>query len=142
MRKRGVIDVRCADISSFEEEPFDTLLILGHGIGMVGTLSGLNPFLRDMHRLVKPDGQILLNSLDIRYTKDPVHIAYQEANRRDNRYFGEIRLQFEYKGIRGSHYGWLHVDSKMLAAHAMKAGWLCKVIRQEESGDYLAQLIH
>jgi len=141
MRKQGLDNVHCADIYRFEAEPFDTLLILGRSIGMVENLAGLNRFLADIHRLVKPDGQILLNSLDVRHTNAPAHLAYHEANRQAGRYIGEIRLYFEYKGLKGPSFGFLHVDAETLAGHASTAGWCCEILVQEEDGNYLARLI-
>ena len=140
MRKRGLNDVYCVDISDFKADPFDTLLILGRSIGMVEDITGLDYFLKDIHRLVKSDGQILLNSLDVTCTTNPVHLAYHESNRRASRYIGEIRMHFEYKGLKGSIHGWLHVDSETLADHSSKAGWLCEILSHEEDGNYLAKL--
>jgi len=114
--------------------------MLLHGIGMVETLSGLGRFLRHARNLVKEQGQLLLDSLDVRRTDDPKHLAYQDTNRRAGRYFGEIRMQFEYKGQRGPLFGWLHVDAETLADHAGPAGWQCQMIHQQEDGNYLAQL--
>jgi SAM-dependent methyltransferase len=125
MRKRGVKDVRCISIFDFKERPFDTLLMLNHGIGLVKNLSGLDYFLEDVHRLLKSDGQILFDSLDVRCTSNPIHLAYQEANRQAYRYFGEIRLQFEYEGQKGPLWGWLHIDPETLTDHALKTGWSC-----------------
>ena len=59
---------------------------------MVQTLCGLDRFLRHARQLIKPNGQLILDSLDVRRTMDPKHLAYQEANRRAGRYFGEIRM--------------------------------------------------
>jgi hypothetical protein len=70
-----------------------------------------------------------------------VHLAYHEANRQAGRYVGEIRLQFEYRGQMGPPFGWLHVDPGTLAERAGRLGWSCHVVRQEENGDYLAQLV-
>jgi len=42
--ERGVASVSCADIFQFQGGPFDTLLMLGHGIGMVETIQGLDRF--------------------------------------------------------------------------------------------------
>ena len=140
MRKRGLNEVYCTDISDFKAESFDTLLMLGHGIGVVEDMTGLNHFLADVHHLVKPDGQIVLSSLDVRCTDFPVQLAYHEANRRAGRYFGEIRMHFEYKGLKGPVHGWLHVDSETLVNHASKAGWSCDILLQEEDGNHLAKL--
>lgn len=140
MRKRGVKDARCADVFSFQEEPFDTILMMMNGIGVVGDLSGLDRFLGDAHRLLKPDGQILLDSYDPNWTEDPDEVPSPEVGGHTGRYLGEMRFQLEYRGTNGPPLAWLFVDSKILAERAVKAGWSCEVIWQEEEGHYLARL--
>lgn len=140
MARRGVRDVRRADIFSFEGGPFDTLLMLGHGIGMVGDVRGLDSFLARARRLTHDSGQLLVHSLDVRRTDDPGHLAYHEANRRAGRYIGEIRIRFEYEGRSGPYCGWLHVDRETLGGHAERAGWACEIVLEHDSGDYLARL--
>ncbi|NIM95088.1 MAG: methyltransferase domain-containing protein [Anaerolineales bacterium] len=139
MSKRGVKESQKIDVFEFHEGHFDTLLMM-HGIGMVEDLSGLERFLCHAHQLLKPDGQIVFDSLDVSYTDDPRYLAYQEANRRAGRYFGEIRRRFEYKGQMGPFFGWLHVDLETLINHAERIGWSCQVVYRGEGGDYLAQL--
>ena len=140
LSKRGIEECRHADVFEFDGGPFDTLLMMMHGIGMVEDLAGLDRFLDHAHNLLKPDGQILFDSLDVRCTDNPVHLAYQEANRRAGRYFGEIRLRFEYQGRMGPLFGWLHVDPGTLTDRAERMGWSCRVVCREGNGDYLAQL--
>ena len=139
-RRRGVADVVCADILSFERGPFDTLLMLGHGIGMSETIRGLNRFLIHAYSLSGAHGQLLLDSLDVRATDDPANLAYHKANQNAGRYIGEVRLQFEFQGQKGPFCGWLHVDAKTLREHSESAGWQCEVVHQGASGDYLARL--
>jgi SAM-dependent methyltransferase len=140
MRRRGVRDARVSDIYAFEDGPFDTLLMLGHGIGIAETLAGLDRFLTHAPRLTASDGRLLVTSLDVRRSDAPENVAYREANRRAERYAGEIRIQMEFAGTAGPYCGWLHVDAETLEDHARKAGWTCEVVHQEESGDYLARL--
>ena len=140
MSERGLVDVRCADIFHFTGGPFDTLLMMGHGIGMVETIAGLGRFLQHAGGLLAEGGQVLLDSVDVRKTADPAHFAYQEANRQAGRYVGEIRLQFEYQGQVGPTCGWLHVAGETLGTHARRANWRCEVVLQEQPGDYLARL--
>jgi SAM-dependent methyltransferase len=139
-RARGVADARCADVMTFAGGPFDTLLMLGHGIGMVETLEGLRAFLARAASLMVRNGQLILDSLDVRATTDPVHLAYQDANRRAGRYIGEIRMQFEFRGLAGPFCGWLQVDAGTLDAEARRLGWRCAVAHQGANGDYLARL--
>ncbi len=140
MVQRGVRDVHLADVFEFQGGPFDTLLMLGHGIGVVEDLEGLNRFLIHAQQLTRGDGQVLLHSLDVRRTDDPSNLAYHDANRRSGRYIGETRLQFEYRGEKGPYCGWLHVDPQTLAEQAQQTGWECETILGQENGDYLARL--
>lgn len=140
MKKQGVKEVHCANFADFTAEPFDTLLILGRSVGMVETLKGLDTFLRDTRNLVKPGGQIILNSLDVTQTTDPLHLAYHKTVRKAGRYVGEIKMRLEYKGQKAPVTGYLHVDAATLAEHAKKAGWSCDILVQEDYGHYLARL--
>jgi SAM-dependent methyltransferase len=140
MAQRGLPDVHCADLFRFHGGPFDTLLMLGHGIGIVEDLAGLSRFLLYADELAGSQGQLLVDSQDVRRTDDPAHLAYHEANRRAGRYFGATRVQFEYEGKSGPFCGWLHVDPQTLREQADPAGWECEVILEQDGGEYLACL--
>ena len=140
MRRRGVRDVHCADILSYQGGPFDTLLMLGHGLGITESLAGLNRFLAHARCLVSSGGQLLADSLDVRVTPEPENLAYHEANRRAGRYIGEIGIQLEYARRIGPYCGWLHVDAETLADHAAAYGWKCEVIAADNAGNYAARL--
>ena len=88
----GVIDARLVDIFDFPGGSFNTLLILGHGIGVSGDLAGLDRFLIHSHTLIKSEGCLLLDSMDVRETDDAVHLAYHERNRLAGKYFGISEL--------------------------------------------------
>jgi len=140
MKRRGVKDAHRADIFAFQGGPYDTVLLLGRGIGMVETIEGLDRFLSHTQGLVTADGLVLLDSLDVRVADDPDQRAYHEANQRAGRYVGENRLQFTFQGKSGPTCGWLFVDADTLNQGAEAAGWQCDVILKEESGHYLASL--
>ncbi len=140
MARRGIKDARCADLFDFEDKKFDTILMMGLGIGLVETIAGLDRFLTHAHKLLSEEGRVLLDSLDVRVTDDPSDLAYQRANQQAGRYIGEIRMQFEFQGQKGPFCGWLHIDSANLKEHAAHTGWKCEVITAEENRNYLAQL--
>jgi SAM-dependent methyltransferase len=140
MKRRGVKNIICSNVSDLPSGAFDTILILGRSICMVETLSGLDSFLAYARNLVNPSGQILLNSLDVACTKDPRDLAYHELNRKAGRYIGEIRVSLEYKDLVGPKIGMLHVDPVELARYAAKTGWVCDVLLKEKDGHYAARL--
>jgi SAM-dependent methyltransferase len=140
MHRRGVSRTCQADVFSYREGPYDTVLLLGHGIGMVETLDGLRRFLLHAQRLVTQHGQILLDSLDVERSEDPQNRRYHELNRQRGRYPGEIRLRFDYEEIRGRECGWLHIDPVTLAEQAATLGWSCTTLLLEASGQHLSRL--
>lgn len=140
LSQRGVRDVFRCDIFNYSGGPRDTVLLLGHGIGMVETLAGLDRLLELATQLITPGGQILLDSLDVRVTDDPRNLAYHEANRQAGRYIGEIRLRSEFRGQAGPWFGWLQVDPATLEEYARSSGWACEILVTQPVGDYLARL--
>ena len=78
MRSAGVRDARLADVWEFEDEPFHTVLMMMNGIGILGTLEGLDRFLREVPRLLEADGQIVLDS-------GPARVVGVAASRRPTR---------------------------------------------------------
>jgi SAM-dependent methyltransferase len=140
MSRRGVRDVQVADIFTYDGGPFDTILMLGHGIGMVETLDGLDRFLARAPRLLAPRGRVVLDSLDVRRTDDPRHVAYHDAVCAAGRYVGEVRLRLEFAGAAGADRGWLHVDPDTLNDHAGRAGFTCTVLTSDEHGNHVARL--
>ena len=141
MTKRGIKHARCSNIFDFREGRYDTILMLLHGVGMVETLDGFRRFLNHAENLLNPKGIILFDTLDVRVTEDPGNLAYQEKNKKQNRYIGEIHLQFEYKGEMGSPHSWLHLDPDTLEDEVSKQGWQKEIIHREPWGDYLAKLL-
>lgn len=140
MQERGIEKALLVDFFQFNDGPFDTMLFLGHGIGLAESLSGLARVLEQSDPLLSDRGQILLHSLDIRVTDEPRHLAYHEENRKKGRYIGETCLQFSFEESVGAECSWLHVDPDALEEHATRIGWRCKIVCTEETGDYLALL--
>ncbi len=65
MRERGVRDPRCGSLEAVEGEKFGSILLLMHGIGVVGTLDGLAAFLESSRDLLDDGGQIICDSADL-----------------------------------------------------------------------------
>ena len=140
MKTRGLKKVFCSDVYSLQKGNFDTILLMGRAIGFVGNLAGLVKFLKHCENLLSPKGIILLDSLDVRVTSEPDHIAYQKRNRKLGKYFGVIELQMEYNGLYGQPFKLLHIDPDMLNVIAEDLDWKFKILHKEELGVYLAKI--
>lgn len=140
LRKRGVTRIITSDILTFSGERFDTLLMLMNGIGMVGTLDGLDRFLDHAHEIISPCGRIICDSIDVSVTADPVHVACREQNIASGQTPGQQRFTMTYGDVTGYPFDWLHIDFPALSLHAGKAGWNAGLVDSEGNGHYLCQL--
>lgn len=147
MKARGVRDARLADFRELKDERFDTVLMLMNGIGIVGDLEGLKVFLNRAGDLIKPGGQIVFDSIDLRCEKpegagngssqsQSVSGDVEESGR----YFGEIEYRIEYKGIIYPPFQWLFVDAQTLRDYASSCGWKFEHVMKFENGRYLGRL--
>jgi 2-polyprenyl-3-methyl-5-hydroxy-6-metoxy-1,4-benzoquinol methylase len=145
MRRRGLRDAVCADIFTYElardAAPFDSILLMMDGTVVIENLERLELFLRQLGKLVKPDGQVLLSSTDARLMKNPEEGARQAAARLAGKYIGEMRWQMEYAGTKGDEFTGLLVDPETLAAAAARTGWNAEVLGIMAEGFFLARLV-
>lgn len=133
MKDRGVVETIKSDVYQFDRRRFDTLLLLMNGIGLVGTIRGLEVFLDHAKKILTADGQILLDSSDINY-------LYDDLPRQERKYFGELSYRYEYKGEVGNWFDWLYIDQTTLENIADKSGYYFQVIFEDDADHYLARL--
>ena len=134
MRRRGVTDARLATTSDVDDGPYDTLLFLMHGIGIVGDLDGLRWALADAHRLLAPGGLILLDSRDPFAGPDSPPVEHPDG------YAGSCELWMSYRDWEGPPFWWLYVDIPTLQSEAAAVGWNTDVLMEGAGGHYLAAL--
>lgn len=139
MRERGVSRVVCADILQFYEIGWDTILLLMNGSGIAGSLDGLRKLLRHLKTLLKPTGQILLDSSDIHYLFEEEDGSVWIDLARDE-YYGEMSYEVSYKGVKSDPFPWLFIDYDLLSDIARESGFQCELAAEGENDDYLARL--
>lgn len=138
MQERGVRVVWHADFQHLAiDDPFDTVLLMMNGIGVVGDLKGLNAFLSSARHLLKPGGQILLDSSDIRYLYEAEAVPLPLP---DGRYHGIIGYQMTFGAVQGEAFSWLYLDFHKLARQAEHLGWRCECLAKGSHFEYLARL--
>ena len=138
MRQRGVLKVLHEDVLALKGRQFDTLLLLMNGIGIAGNLMGLGRFLQHVKTLLKPGGQILLESSDILYMyEDEDGSVLLDLNAG---YYGEVAYNMTYKDQESGWFNWLYIDPAILEDCATEQGFTFEVIYEGEAGNYLACL--
>tara|TARA_R110002020_G_scaffold137434_2_gene306637 strand:- start:170375 stop:171091 length:717 start_codon:yes stop_codon:yes gene_type:complete len=139
-RLRGLSHTVISDIFTFNNGPFDTLLMLMNGIGIVGELRYLGEFLTHLKTLLRPGGQVLLDSSDIIYMfeSDEDDGGYWIPD--TPAYYGEVTFTMHYKKNRTPPFQWLYVDYNTLQRAALHADFHCELVGEGSHYDYLARL--
>ena len=136
-KKRGVKNAVLKSLLD-ETETFDTVLLLMNGTGIFQELSEVSKYLKHLKSLLKPDGQVLIDSSDIKYMyedEDGGLWIDTQAN-----YYGELDYYLSYQGEDEIPMKWLYLDFETLNLACQSVGLKCKKIQEGEHFDYLAQL--
>ncbi|TGE24811.1 methyltransferase domain-containing protein [Hymenobacter aquaticus] len=141
LQARGVTQAACHDLFALSAAPaehYDTLLMLMNGLGLVGTLDGLQRFLQEAKHLLAPGGQILATSSDISYLYEDEEGAL--VINLNGPYYGEVEYYMTYEGETGEPFNWLFADAGLLQDYADEAGYQVEFIDEDDSQQYLVRL--
>lgn len=109
-----------------------------NGTGIAGKLSQLPALLNRLKELLSEEGQILIDSSDLKY------IYENEDGSMDidlnAPYYGEVDYHMQYRDIKGEPFDWLYTDPMLLASVSKQCGLQCQIMEQGEHYDYLAKL--
>ena len=136
INKRGV-NAECINFFDVQEK-YDTLLFLMNGLGLSGDLNGLSAFLKKAKSLLNSNGQILLDSSDIKYMfEEDDGSVWVDLNKS---YYGEVTYQMQYKDIITDKFKWLFVDFEKLREVATSVGLKTERLFEDEYNQYLVKL--
>lgn len=134
---RGVKNAEVKNILD-ETETYDTILLLMNGTGIFQELSQLSKYLKHLKSLLHLNGQILIDSSDIKYMYEDEDGGFwidAHAN-----YYGELDYYLSYKGNKQTPIKWLYLDFETLQLACETVGLQCELILEGDHFDYLAKL--
>lgn len=137
-RLRGVKNAKVIDILKVSEQ-FDTIVLLMNGTGIFKTLENAPAYILHLKTLLKPGGQILIDSSDLIYMFDEDEDGGIWVTG-DKDYYGELTFTMSYKGESTEAFDWLYLHFDLLNALAQEAGLQCELIMEGNHFDYLARL--
>ena len=136
-KQRGVLHAEMKAILD-KTETFDTILLLMNGTGIFQELSQVAKHLAHLKSLLKANGQILIDSSDIKYMyEDDDGGLWIDTN---TSYYGELDYFLSYKGKKEAPMKWLYLDFNTLKLACETAGLKCELILEGDHFDYLARL--
>lgn len=136
-KQRGINHAEVLNVLD-EVETFDTILLLMNGTGIFETLNNVSQYLKHFKSLLKPNGQILIDSSDIKYMyEDEDGGLWIDLN---TNYYGELDYFISYKGEKEVPLKWLYLDFETLKTACQTVGLACELVQEGEHFDYLAKL--
>ena len=109
-----------------------------NGTGIFQKLVYVSKYLSHLKSLLKPNGQILIDSSDIKYMyEDDDGGFWVDTNAN---YYGELDYFLSYKGEKEIPMKWLYLDFKTLKLACETVGLKCELVMEGAHFDYLAKL--
>ncbi|HTU72692.1 MAG TPA: methyltransferase domain-containing protein [Trebonia sp.] len=143
-RQRGVRDVYLGTAGQAAAGGlagrFDSVLLLGNNIGLLGSREAAGPFLADLGALLRPGGVIVGTSSDPYQAGQRAHLDYHERNRRRGRLPGHATIRVRYQRLATSWFDWLIPSPGELEDLARPAGWQITDLRRGPGPHYAVVL--
>ena len=132
-RMRGVEQVHLGEVDTLDPgERFDTFLLFGNNLGLIGSPDGAAEFLGPMRRRAA-DGAVLLGTtLDVYGTDNPDHLAYHEFNRQRGRWPGHITIRTIHRGVATPWHDLLFPSIEELTRVLEGSGWAIGEVFDED----------
>lgn len=111
-KRCGKNSCKAADIFTFRSSrKFDTITLLGNGLGIAGTLKGTDRLLSRFQQLLKPNGQVLA-----------------VGRRVTGREYYAVRMTSVWKGREGRRIRWINVGRELLTRICERHGFRLSVV--------------
>jgi SAM-dependent methyltransferase len=140
-RRRGLADVRLGtlDTAVQVDERFDTILLLGNNLGLLGGERQGRRLLRKLARVATDRGRLLAGSYDPYEGASELARRYHERNRLRGRMGGSERLRVRYRQYASPWYDVLFASREEVTELAQGTGWIARRFVDEGAG-YVAVL--
>jgi SAM-dependent methyltransferase len=124
-RRRGVADARVLTLDAVDGSlgAFDTFVLLGQNLGMLGSRIRGRRLLRRLANVATVRGRIVAESFDAHRLEEPVHRRYRARNRRLRRMSGQLRVRIRYGELTTPWIDWLQLSPDELSELADGTGW-------------------
>ena len=138
---RGVKNARVLPIEkidSFKSNTFDTIIMYGNNFGLFGSFKKAKRLLKIFHKITSPGALIITENVDPYKTKDPVHLAYHEFNRKRGRMPGQLRIRIRFRNYTGDWFDYLIVSKNEMKEILKDTGWQVKKFIDSDNYVYSA----
>jgi SAM-dependent methyltransferase len=125
-RRRGIQDVVVGtldDLARDGEGPFDSFLMLGNNLGLLGSATEAPRLLGTMATLATPGAIVVAQGTDPYQTDAAVHHGYHAYNRSRGRMGGQVRIRVRHRELATDWFDYLFVTLDELALLLTRTRW-------------------
>lgn len=143
-RRRGVSRTfhgTVFELADLSPEPFDTFLMMGHNLGLLGGPDEAPHFFDALRRMAAPGARIIGTNRDPLATDDPRHLEYHQRNRDRGKPPGQMAIRVRWGYLATPWFDYWFQPIEDLAAIAAASGWELVDQAFEDGGNYLAELV-
>ncbi|MEV0269889.1 class I SAM-dependent methyltransferase [Hamadaea sp. NPDC050747] len=113
---------------------FDTLLLLGGNLGLLGTPGDARALLIGLAQLANPSARLIAEGFDATATSDPAHITYQTGNLESGRHRGQVTVRVRYRGLATAWLDLWFPPAEDLPAVVSGTGWTLTTVEPAGEG--------
>jgi SAM-dependent methyltransferase len=141
-RRRGLRDARVMSVEEVDASlgRFDTVVMLGNNLALLGSAARAKRILRRLHRVVVPGGRLIGETLDPYMSGDPNHLSYHAENRSKGRMGGQIRMRVRYRKYKSPWFDYLFTSREELEGLLAGTGWRLREIIAESGPGYAVHI--
>ncbi len=143
-KKRGLKKAKLVPIEkvdTFKPHSFDTVIMFGNNLSLLASYKKAKVLLKKLYRITTHNAQIIGEVRNPYMTDDPLHLRYQERNRKRGRMAGQLRLRVRYLNLVGPWFDYLMMSPDELKRITRGTGWkISKIIKKTGNSVYFAVL--
>ena len=139
-KRRGLDQVHVLDLDDLGPElgTFDTVLMLGGNLGLLGNPDKGKELLRRLDEVTSENGRIIGASLDRRKTTDPDWKSYVERNLELGRISGQTRIRIRYRKHATPFFDYFRIGPDEVESLLEGTGWKMSQVISEDDISYVA----
>ncbi len=139
---RGVRDARVMDVTnmSFPDDHFNTVLMMGANLGIVGDIQEIRGVLSGLDRVTTPGSIIIGSTRDPLKNENQAHLMYHERNRQREKPPGLVRIRVNFQDVKGEWFDFLMMGEEVLSDVLEPTNWEVGKIYDSGNSDYIAVL--
>jgi SAM-dependent methyltransferase len=143
-RRRGARNIKVTSVEDVDRRKlgiFDTVVMYGNNLGMLGTIPKTRRLLRRLLDVTSDDARILAGSNDhTEWRSGALYRSYAERNRKRGRPPGTERIRLRYAQHVTPWFEWLFLSPRELEEMVDGTGWHLARLVKEDKPPYVAIL--